>query len=128
MEHTDTRKAVLWNTLNRELSVLVAVIHTHPTIPNMFIPSQRLIRPPGCIYVHKNHCWMGPRMMNNNKLEFGYCFAKLVNSRKCPPAPRMCSLCMNYCIMKNRNRLEASKQCEPDCGVLVCIHILPQFY
>ncbi len=26
------------NTLNRELSVLVVVTHTHPTIPNMFIP------------------------------------------------------------------------------------------
>ncbi len=61
MEHTGNHgtHGKSWNT--REimehtgslLSVLVAVTHTHPTIPNMFIPSQRLIRPPGCIYVHK---------------------------------------------------------------------------
>jgi hypothetical protein len=52
------------------LSVLV-VTHTHPTIQSMFIPPQRLIRPPGFNYAHETYCWMGPRMMSNNKLEFG---------------------------------------------------------
>jgi hypothetical protein len=57
MEHTGNHgtHGKSWNT--REimehtgslLSVLVAVTHTHPTITSMFIPPQRLIRPPGCI-------------------------------------------------------------------------------
>ncbi len=48
MEHTDSL-----------LSVLIVVTHTHPTIPSMFIPPQRLIRPPGCIYAHEFYCMDG---------------------------------------------------------------------
>ncbi len=67
MEHTGNHgtHGKSWNT--REvmehtgslLSVLVAVTHTHPTIPSMFIPPQRLIRPPGCIYAHEIYCMDG---------------------------------------------------------------------
>ncbi len=78
-EHTDSRNIEhtgygihgTWNTLNSLLSVLKVVTHTHPTIQSMFIPPQRLIRPPGCNYSHETYCWMGSRMMSDNRLEFG---------------------------------------------------------
>ncbi len=68
----NTRTVGTWNTRNTEhpdsrnmehtelptLS-LEAVTHTHPTIPSMFIPPQRLIRPPGCIYAHEIYCMNG---------------------------------------------------------------------
>jgi hypothetical protein len=128
-----TRTAVLWETTHTDSRIMGKPYSQSWKLLSIHIQQYQICtyHPKGwsdhqAVFMYtKNHYWMSPRMMNNNNWSFGYCLAKLVYSRKCPPAPRMCSLCMNYCIIENRNNLEASSQYEPICGILTCFPIPP---